>query len=307
MNHLRKTRDLIDVVIYHNPCMDGFASMYVVYRYFKDRGFRHHVHYIPKYIDHIPLDESLYAGKHVLMTDIVTDDYKIIKEKAASLVILDHHKTNRDLLNNIDYAYFDMNKSGVGITWEYFHEHGSLPFFLATIQDRDLWKFKYDRSKEFNEGLYQSLFLEKTFEKKREIFDSLYNETQNYETTIFDKYYNLGVLLNKIKQAKIANIASTTQIYNVVVDKINYKAAINNCSHDLASDLGNYLVENTDCDFAVLWRYDHEHELYYYSLRSIDSKTDVSMITKFFGGGGHRNASGCESKNHPKILFNYSK
>jgi proliferating cell nuclear antigen PCNA len=40
---------------------------------------------------------------------------------------------------------------------------------------------------------------------------------------------------------------------------------------------------------------------------SKDSKTDVSEICKFCGGGGHRNAAGMGSEKHPKDLFFYKK
>ena len=68
------------------------------------------------YIDHLQKE-----GKNVLMVDIVTDDFEKIKEKAKNLVILDHHKTNQAKLEGINYAYFDMHKSGVGLAWEYFY------------------------------------------------------------------------------------------------------------------------------------------------------------------------------------------
>lgn len=303
MEKLRTIRDIIDVVIYHYPCMDGFASAYVVNRYYKDMNITRNIYYLSKKIDGLPIDENIYIGKNVLMVDIVTSDYKTIKEKANSLVILDHHKTSRDNLTGLDYAYFNMSKSGVGLAWEYFYENQQMPYFLQTIQDRDLWTFKLDKSREFNEGLYNALFLEDTYDKKNNLFDNLYLEHLRDDKTLFNKYYDMGVELNRIKQEKIKEIASSTEIHNVVIDNKDYRAAISNCSHDIASDLGNYLVSNTDCDFAILWRYDTDAAMYYYSLRSTDKKTDVSAICKFFGGGGHRNAAGCESKEHPTIFF----
>ena len=83
------------------------------------------------------------------------------------------------------------------------------------------------------------------------------------------------------------------------------KLAIFNCTSDITSDLGSYAVNNTDADFAVIWRYNHTNEEYYYSLRSKDGKSDVSKICELFGGGRHKNASGGASKLHPKDLFKF--
>lgn len=47
---------------------------------------------------------------------------------------------------------------------------------------------------------------------------------------------------------------------------------------------------------------DHISEDYWLSLRA-NNKVDVSEICKKYGGGGHKNASGCSTKIHPSILF----
>ena len=75
-----------------------------------------------------------------------------------------------------------------------------------------------------------------------------------------------------------------------------------NVDTELTSDLGNSLSNRDECDFAILWRYDHEYESYSLSLRS-NNKVDVSLICKQFGGGGHKNAAGCNIKMHPLLIF----
>ena len=100
---------------------------------------------------------------------------------------------------------------------------------------------------------------------------------------------------------------SLNAAYLATIDKKEYKIYIYNVSHNIASDLGNYVMENLDCDFVVLWRYNHNDELYNYSLRSVNKKTDVSDICKIHGGGGHHNAAGFSHKDPPKVVFNYEK
>ena len=62
-----------------------------------------------------------------------------------------------------------------------------------------------------------------------------------------------------------------------------------NSSHWM-SEIGARL--SPDCDFAIIWYYDHEDLNIKVSLRSFHEYIDVSEIAKRFGGGGHKKAAG---------------
>lgn len=62
-----------------------------------------------------------------------------------------------------------------------------------------------------------------------------------------------------------------------------------NSSHWM-SEIGARLAP--DCDFAVIWYYDHEDRINKVSLRAFHETVDVSEIAKTFGGGGHKKAAG---------------
>jgi len=309
MNSLRSIINDLDIIMYHDPCMDGLSSAYVAYNYYKSIGKT--IELVPRKINSTGISEDVYKDKNVIMIDIVTNDFEKIKNLSKNLIILDHHKTNQEKLKGLDYAYFDMTKSGVGLAWEYFYPAIEIPKFLACIQDRDIWTWKISESREFCDGFYNLLNLideedySKRLQKKMDLYDELFNDKTNDK---FNYYYQTGILFDKIKMNKIKSLVKYNKPYIVhIPDHPQLTAAIFNCTHDIASDLGNYAVENTEVDFAVMWRYSHDDEKYFYSFRSIDSKADVSNICKLFGGGGHRNAAGCESKLHPKDLFNYEK
>jgi len=294
----------VNVVIYHHVCMDGFASAFVAKLFLEEAG--EHVELIPKRLDGKPLDVKNFKNKNVLMVDIVCENFKEIKENCESLIILDHHKTNQDKLAGIDYAYFDMNKSGVGLTWEYFF-YKEMPLFLECIQDRDLWTWKNEKSRNFCDGLYELMdFTNQDFT----IFYKLYSKylLDNTDKNEFKKYYELGETLNLVKIKNIHGIVKYNSVlYLATINNKEYKIYIYNVSHNIASDIGNYVMEKLDCDFVVLWRYNHVDELYNYSLRSVNNKTDVSSICKIYGGGGHHNAAGFSHEDPPKVLFNYVK
>ena len=182
MDQLIDIRQIVDCVIYHNPCQDGLCSAWVI------RKSNPNVLLIPKAINSELVDESLYIDKNVVMVDIVTSDFLEIKGKAKNLVILDHHKTNQNKLKNVNNAYFDMHKSGVGLAWQYVFDNKTIPKFLDCIQDRDLWTWNVPESKAFCDGFYNMGLIDTYFK----LLDDLYDEWLLGETIIFDRCCEIG-------------------------------------------------------------------------------------------------------------------
>jgi hypothetical protein len=91
-----------------------------------------------------------------------------------------------------------------------------------------------------------------------------------------------------------------------IYDYEGHKVCMANVENEIVSELGNALSSRPQCDFAILWNYDHINEKYNVSMRSTD-KVDVSVICKKFGGGGHPNASGCKLEEHPVVVFGKNK
>lgn len=287
----------INVVIYHNPCMDGYAAAFVAKHFIGKK-----IKLMPKSLSGTPVDVDEIKDMNVLMVDIVCDNYEEINSHAKKLIILDHHKTNQDKLKDVSYAYFNMDKSGVGLAWEYFYLDTPMPLFLRCIQDRDLWTWIVPESRFFCDFLYEEINFS---DYKFSIFNELMNEWKKDETIIFTRFYNIGKILNKIKMKNIeVLVKSKSKLLNVTIGENTYKIYMYNTVTDI-SDLGNYVMEHLKCDFVVIWNYNHIKDNYTYSLRSIDTKTDIGFIANIFGGGGHRNAAGFISDKHPKDLFMY--
>jgi len=283
----------IQVVLFHNPCPDGWGSAGIA-NWFRSKKIK----FIPVNIRDL-VDLSVVTGKNVLMVDIVSPNFKKIKEVAANLVILDHHETNQKKLEGIPYAFFNNEKSGVGLAWEFFSDE-PLPFFLACIQDRDLWAWKIEESRFFCDGLQTILdFNDRKF--------TIFNELMENEDK-FDELYNLGELVNYLKKKQINLIAPITKPeknrIEIIINEVTYICYIYNLTqYDLISELGSHVAENFECHFVIIWRYDHDRKTYFYSLRSAAEKTNVGEIAALFGGGGHKGAASMISKEHPDILF----
>jgi oligoribonuclease NrnB/cAMP/cGMP phosphodiesterase (DHH superfamily) len=234
--------------------------------------------------------------KNILFTDIAPIDEVIeqLLNQECQIQILDHHITSKDRLVSKSYAIFDMELSGVGLTWNYFYPDLKIPLFLAMLQDQDLWKFNIIDTREFFNGFIFKCQCEDTFEDKFKLMDGLLENPISIQ-----QYIDLGIELTKHKTKQINNIVKKIKDNKIRFN--GYDIIMYNCTSDLTSELGNALSKEF-CDFAVLWTYDHIQNKYLISLRSCKGIC-ADIAKNYLGGGGHPNAAGGSSSIHPNILF----
>jgi oligoribonuclease NrnB/cAMP/cGMP phosphodiesterase (DHH superfamily) len=298
-------KNSINTIVFHYPCQDGLSSAWVVYHYYK----KNHPHIILRLFPAQHGKELNYdmTNEKILFMDFCPSKQVIehLHSNNNEIFILDHHITAKDDLLDCPFANFNMELSGVGLTWNYFFPSEPIPLFLAMVQERDLWKFRINRTQEFSNGLSFETDCLKTFEQKFELFDEIYSDK-----TKLEQITNLGTILNTNKQMKISYIVEKIKDNKYIVQNTsgeNISIICYNCSADLSSDLGNAL-SSVHCDMAILWTYDHITEEYHYSLRSTNKVDCAKLAKKYLSGGGHPNAAGGKHKLHPleivsKILF----
>lgn len=280
-----------NIIYYHSPCTDGIASMFVATRKLKDYSL------FP--FSHGNIIETNHENKNIYFLDMAPPR-NIYDEliKRNKVIILDHHVSNmKEYTYKLENVYFNMDKSGVGMAWEFFmKDETKMPDFLKMIQDRDLWKFQIEKTKEFCEGFYLASTSCESLEEVLKLYEELLDNPDKIK-----KYIDMGKILLKQKMIKV-NYLKDKLIEKTYIYK-GHKVCMANTDGDIVSDLGNALSLDERCDFAILWRYDHISEKYNVSMRSSD-KVDVSIICKEFGGGGHKNAAGCSTNEHPIKVFN---
>ena len=279
-----------NIIYFHYPCNDGLAAAWVAKLKLGEVELRPYNH--GNKIDLTIEDKIIYFLDMAPSIEV----YKTLKNK-NTVYVLDHHKSNQ-----VDYEelkdeniYFDMNLSGVGLAWNWFFPNKKMPLFLQMIQGRDLFKFEIDNINEFIEILNLEMHSNKDLNKQLKIFDDLYSMKNKLE-----EFIDLGIPLVKQKELKVKALGDK-YINNIYIYE-EHKLCMVNVDSDLTSDLGHYLTTKPQCDFAILWYYDHISEKYHISMRSFN-KVDVSVICKKFGGGGHPNASACKIDKHPGLVF----
>jgi oligoribonuclease NrnB/cAMP/cGMP phosphodiesterase (DHH superfamily) len=275
----------VDVLIYHGGCPDGFGAAFACWKSLGDA-----VKYIgAKHSAGLPVDTETglpmqdWMNKNVVIADFSFDKQTMQQLQklvgSGKLLILDHHKTA--LLEHgqeTDYAYFDMKRSGATIAWDYFHPEKNVPQLLKYLQDRDIWTWKEPDARPFLEAFN---LVQQDFQK----WDEYVEREQELIPEAIQGGKSIANYTNN-ETDWLAKSVTSRSLFGYNVGVVN--------SHTLLSDLGNKIVllEDPSFDCGLVWYYDAANRQIKGSLRSTDSKADVSLIAKSLGGGGHRNASG---------------
>lgn len=254
-----------NVVFYHGNCTDGFGGAYSAWKKLGDNAT-----YVPlEHAGGLSLDQlPNLKDKNVYIIDFSfeKDLYEEVLKIAKNVQLLDHHKSAYQKLCGCKGCFFDLNRSGAMIAWQYFNPDVEPPYFIKLIQDGDLWKFKYEDTNPFYRAIHM-------MEEKFEVWQQLENED------FISKTIEDGKLLNRFYMSQVEEIAKEAKSV-----MINGQLGLGvNGPRMFASELGNVLAKRSET-FALIW---HERPEYVKcSLRSVP-EYDCSEIAAVYGGGGH--------------------
>jgi uncharacterized protein len=273
--------------IYHGNCQDGFGAAWAVRHALGDA-----VEFYSGVYQDAPPDVT---GRDVVMVDF---SYKrpiiaAMATAARSLLILDHHKSAAEDLAGLPAAretwadqingfgapgagfgcIFDMERSGAGLTWDYFNPGTPRPLLLNHIEDRDLWRFKLPHTREIAAALFSYPYDWETWSALMAApLDNLIREGQAIERK---HHQDIANLLPVVSRA-------------MVIGGICMPVA--NLPLTLTSDAGHQMAAESDIGAAACYWDTRDGRVF--SLRSTDLGPDVSIIAKSYGGGGHARAAG---------------
>ena len=272
----------VDLVIAHGQCPDGFGAAWSAWSMHGDEI----EYYFPVHKREIDISEVPdVTGKNVLMVDFAYSNIDFMNElnqKANNMLVLDHHKQNRDdLEGKIDCDHiFDMNRSGARMAWDFFYPGLEPPLLIKYIEDGDLWRWKHAGSRDFLAAMNS---YPQTFENYEWISLLHGNSLTNF--------FNEGAAIRRYRDNVVAKMVEMAVPGDFITpDGQRHLCFAVNCpSKDIVSDVGNKLAYHNIISF--MWGYEHGEKEYFASLRSV-GEIDVAAIAKQFGGGGHLNASG---------------
>lgn len=265
-------------VLYHANCNDGFGAAYAFWIKFPEYKY-----IAVSYGEDVP---PLPNAEHVYIVDF-SYKRKVLLELAGKIpvTVLDHHKSAQADLEGLEFAHFDMGKSGAILAWEFVHGAANPPALLAYIQDRDLWLKTLPDSDKISAYLFQ---FERTFENFAIAHKTL---EQGFTFCLREgeailNYIN--ILTNQLcsKARKGILLGHEVLFVNTAI---------------LQSEVGNKLITEGKSSIVALY-YDDSNGGIYISLRS-RKDFDCSKIAEHFGGGGHKNAAGFHIPNSPSLAF----
>lgn len=274
-----------DINIYHERCSDGIASAWVCQK--KNPT----IQLISCIAGKDPkMDIEDCKDKKIIFTDICpsVDFLEKICKIAEKVTILDHHITAYHKIEEWSskpdnlITIFEKEKSGCMITWDYFYPEEEMPFFIQYIGDRDLWRWSLPYSKEINEVLFEENHI------------SLHGLSLLHDSDK-ESMIERGKELLSMKKILIEHGMNTARECTFMDEyQVWLYTGFDTLRSDIGSELTKKRIKNGELpNFCVHWRYDIISNEFWLSMRSTDEQIDVSKICQRFGGGGHRNASGC--------------
>jgi len=276
----------IEVVhcVFHSPCKDGFGAAWAYYRSLVDNPPDRPVKVIFTPENHrwhktrALLERATIGKETVLFLDICPTRQLLLQIHAATAgrtKVYDHHITGQRDCGDLEFCYFDMKRSGAGITWDTFCKKPR-PFLIDCVEAGDNWKwtdvpgspevvivlevttrFKFDQWDTFNKRVIKDL-------------ESVLTEGQHYI-----KYRDI-----------ITQMLTGRKVHKLTVGGVTIPAV--NASI-FQSGVGAHMV-NTLKQPAAIYYWNGQY--WAFSLRSADHLADVSKIAEKYGGGGHHNAAG---------------
>ncbi len=265
------------LVLYHGRnCPDGFGAALAAWLYYGDRA-----QYLG--LDHGDIqsvdDLPPVAGRTVYILDFSfsADILQAIDQRAAKLVMLDHHKSAAEKLTGFacrcGVVHFDMSKSGARLAWEFFHPDQAVPALLEYVEDRDIWKWEFPESA----GFLSALDMEpQTFARWQEIAAFTPAQLTTFMargTAMDEKYRKLAADISEGAQPLVFN-----GIEGLMVNAPGM-------FHSLVGDL---LSAKTGT-FALMWSASPQGVKA--GLRS-QRNFDCIALAESMGGGGHAQACG---------------
>lgn len=292
-------------IVYHANCPDGWCAAWVAYNALKEQQDAVATLHPANYGQAPP---DLGDADTVYVVDF-SYPHKVLVEMAETcrVVVLDHHRSAIDeiCIGHHDYpgearwgdgAYGDQyimrytdpyetvlddNRSGAGITWDYFHHGKPRLDIVDYVEDRDLWRFALPESREVN----------------------AYLRTQPYALGPWDDFLQYCITAGDMARLGAGVLLHIDAYCRAAANHAYWcemgdrQFPIVNVTYESCSEVADYLISHFGVDMAGYF-FESGDGLWQYGFRSRNGVT-VHDHAQRFGGGGHPQASGCRS---PQIL-----
>lgn len=274
----------MNIIYFHNADNDGKTSGAIVYNALGEENC------VLKGIDYGMYD---FEKEYKSWTDediVYLVDFSFQKEGEMEkaylklkdrFIFIDHHKTAIEQIKDLPIK--GLRRIGISacrLCWEYFYPDIEEPEAVKLIGMFDVW--------ELNKKV-------ETFQLGVSMLD-LNPKSQNWKTLFksdkdfINKICNDGEIIQKYLNINNKNKADK---YSFEITIEGYKAI---CINDIksGSKVFDSVFDSDKHDIMLSFGKMSKYGMWSISFYSVEGGPDVSKLAKTFGGGGHKNASGCE-------------
>jgi len=266
-------------IIYHDPCPDGLAAAWITFQELNPYG--HRIRMIPTGYDTNPPDLPSETNIWIVDFSYPPDVLAELAAKHERVIVLDHHATAAEALGGTEGlpalgadGTIDVDRSGAGIAWDWWHPTLPRPWWVDYVEDRDLWRWALPDSRAINAwiGCHHLTF---------DLF-FLWGEAEVVPDEIMVEAGGALRMLNATV-ARQARYARSCEIGGDVMPVVNATAHMSETTEEV-------LILH---DATLAAYFTHNGTAWNYGFRSIDGS--ARAVAERLGGGGHPNAAGCKS------------
>ena len=201
--------------------------------------------------------------------------------EGRDFIWIDHHKSALDEMADVAghwQGIQDLNEAACVLTWRYFFPQKPVPRAITLIGDRDIWRWAEPETGAFTEGLFHR----DTHIENWELWQALLEDDQ----TLLQEIITEGARLREIRLKQIENQVG---LYGFEVEFEGFRTLAVNLRGN--GDIGQRI---RDLGYEVGYCYIDrlENGRLTTAVTLFSAQTDVSMIARRFGGGGHPGAAG---------------
>ena len=266
-------------VLYHESCPDGFGAAYAAWKKFGDTA-----EYIPvKYGDEPP--EGL-AGREVYIVDFCYESLEHLRMLIAEtkrLVVLDHHKSNREQVEKTPEHIYDANRSGATIAWNYFHPDTPAPRLMRYLEDGDLYRFDLPETHDLFSYLLVLPYHFDVWDRLASSLEDPIERERILEKAAAYTEFSDTIVHASVNKAKLVRFEGYEVYFSATYPNITVKSSVGNALYTKQPPFA-LVVTAHPTGYGV-------------SIRG-DGSVDVSKIAEKYGGGGHPGSAGFFVKNN---------
>lgn len=258
------------VILYHAHCPDGMASAWVAWKKFGDNAS-----YIPVSDRKIPPLELVNKNVYIIDFCYPVDILQDLLKNNRKLVVLDHHVSCADEVLSIPEGQFDKNRSGAGMSWDYFFPGTPRPKLINYIEVGDLNPHNLPEGEFLSQRIIATPFTV-------EAYDEIISRYENDEDSLIKDGKAIGLYVEHLFEMALED-------YDMVVFEGYTMPAINIALPQTTKSQLLMRLYTKMPPIAMTYRY--EGGRWKISLRS-NGSVDCSLLAQKYGGGGHKGSAG---------------